>query len=107
MENKPIQVNMDAEIFVPRSYDRSVRYQIARFSIWDGFSMDTYRYHITPQSLSRAREQGLKVQHILHILAKSTRNIPPTLISALQRWESRSIEARFEKVTILRLKNHR
>ena len=59
-ESKPVLVNMDAEIIVPRSYDRSVRYQIARFSIWDGFGQDTFRYHITPQSLSLPRATRIK-----------------------------------------------
>ena len=64
---------------------------------------DEYRYHITPQSLSKAKEQGLKVEHLLPLLAKHSGGIPPVLIKALKRWEVNGTEARAETQVILKV----
>ena len=62
------------------------------------------RYRLTPGSLKRAREQGLKTDHLLGILRKhASTPIPPPFLRALQRWEANGVEARVETVTILRV----
>jgi hypothetical protein len=81
-----------------------VRYQVSRFCEWEERKEDIYRYRISTNSLTRAREQGLKVEHLLALLAKhSEAGIPPTLVKALKRWEVSGTEARLQTQIILKV----
>ena len=65
---------------------------------------DEYRYHLTPHSLTKAKEQGLKIGHLLALLAKnSDAGIPPVLVKALKRWEINGTEARAETQVVLKV----
>jgi hypothetical protein len=103
-ENAKIAVASNGSMSVPRLVPRAVRYQLARFCEWDAEKPDAYRYHLTPQSLSRAREQGLKVEHLLSLLARhADAGIPPVLLKALKRWDQSGTEARAEAQVILKV----
>jgi hypothetical protein len=102
-ENQPVIARSDAKIWVPRLAPRSVRYQVARFCVWDEEKEDGYTYIITPGSLVRAREGGLRVNQLLVLLRKYSETVPPTLSRALERWDERGVEARFQQAIILRL----
>lgn len=104
-EREKINLNSSGQIIVNRHLARTVRYQLSRFCNWEkGKNPDEYRYQITPSSLERAREQGLKISHLLGLLGKfATGEIPPSLSRALQRWEVNGTEARVERVSVLRL----
>ena len=115
------------KIVVPRFAPRTVRYQVARFCEWDDdgrvaagsryvpselpdhqrrieTKLDEYKYKITPQSLTKAKEQGLKVEQLLTLLAKhSDVGIPPVLVKALKRWEVTGTEARAETQIVLKV----
>jgi hypothetical protein len=81
-----------------------VRYQVSRFCEWEERKEDIYRYRISTNSLQRARSQGLKVEHLLVLLAKhSDAGIPPTLVKALKRWEVNGTEARLQTQIILKV----
>ena len=96
---------------------RAVRYQVARFCEWDDDGRvvalevprittkpEEYKYHITPHSLTKAIEQGLKVEQLLTLLAKhSDAGIPPVLVKALKRWEVNGTEARAETQIVLKV----
>ncbi len=102
---------------------RAVRYQVARFCEWDDEAQwsssraaayrdqgrtetkpEEYKYHITPHSLTKAKEQGLKVEQLLTLLAKhSDAGIPPVLVKALKRWEVNGTEARAETQIVLKV----
>ncbi|MBN1305963.1 MAG: helicase-associated domain-containing protein [Anaerolineales bacterium] len=98
-----IHVSSNGRISVPRLASRTARYLIARFCEWEEIRND-YHYHVTPASLVRAGKQGLKVEHLLALLAKHTSgNIPPVLITALKRWEQNGTEARVEPRLVLRV----
>ena len=57
-----------------------------------------------PSSLKKAGEQGLKVEHLLVLLAKySSGGIPPVLVKALKRWEANGTEARVQTQVVLRV----
>jgi hypothetical protein len=103
IENAKLHISSQGKITAPRLVPRAVRYQIARFCEWDDEKPDEYRYHITPRSLSRAKEQGLKIEHLLPLLAKHSGGIPPVLIKALKRWENNGTQARAETQVILRV----
>jgi hypothetical protein len=103
-ERGKITVTSNGKISIPRDVPRVVRYQVSRFCDWDGAKNDVYNYHLSTHSLREAKEQGLKVEQFLSLLAKHTNgNIPPSLIKALKRWEVNGTEARAESQVILRL----
>jgi len=102
-EKGKIAVTSSGKISVPRNTPRVVRYQVSRFCEWDEMKPDESRYRLSTHSLAKAREQGLKVEHLLPLLAKYSTGIPPSLIKALKRWEVSGTEARVETQTVLRL----
>jgi hypothetical protein len=103
-EDKKLHVSSQGWISVPRLAPRVVRYQVSRFCEWEVPKDDIYRYRISTNSLTKAKEQGLKVEHLLTLLAKhSEAGIPPTLIKALKRWEVNGAEARVQTQVILKV----
>lgn len=99
-----LKISSNGKISASRLTPRSVRYQIARFCEWDDEKPDEYRYHITPQSLTKAKQQGLKVEQLLTLLVKhSAAGIPPMLVKALKRWEVNGTEAVAETQVILKV----
>lgn len=102
-EEETLLVNSAAQVRAPRLVPRSIRYQIARFSEWEAPDREVYRYRITTASLERARQQGLTTQHLLTLLRKHALALPPALLKALERWETRGSEIRFEQVLLLRV----
>ncbi len=108
-EQDKFHVRSDGRISAPRLAPLSARYQIARFCTWEGARggvpghPPSFRYRLNPGSLVRARDQGLQVGHLAALLRKHAETVPPTLIAALERWETHGVEARLEAVTVLRL----
>ena len=103
-EDKKLLISSQGLISVPRLALRVVRYQVARFCEWEDPKEDIYRYRISTNSLTKAKEQGLKVEHLLSLLAKhSDAGIPPTVVKALKRWEVNGTEARVQTQVILKV----
>jgi hypothetical protein len=103
VETAKVQVSSDALLRVPGAAPRAVRYQVARFAAWEGEKNGVYTYRLTPGSLQRARLQELTVSQLLSLLRRHAALVPPNLSQALTRWEERGVEARLERVTVLRL----
>ncbi len=104
-EDETFLISSDARIRVLRLVPRGARYQLARFSEWESQDEQAYHYRLTPHSLERARDQGLRVVHLLALLRRYALAVPPSLTSALERWQEHGSEVRIERVTILRVKN--
>jgi hypothetical protein len=102
-ENGKISVGSNGKISIPRLAPRAARYLISRFCEWDEHKTDEYRYHVTPASLNKAKDQGLKVEHLLPLLAKHSAGIPPAFVKALKRWGVNGTEARMQKQVVLRV----
>ena len=103
-EDKKINISSQGLTAIPRFAPRVVRYQVSRFCEWDEPKEDIYRYRITTNSLNKAREQGLKVEHLLTLLSKhANAGIPPSLRKALKRWEVNGTEARVQNQVILKV----
>lgn len=103
-EKGKISVSSNGSIAVPREAARAVRYLVARFCAWEAEKAGVYRYRVTPASLKRARQQGLKVEHLLSLLAKHSEGaVPPAFIKALNRWEAKGSEARIETLTVIKV----
>ena len=103
-ENGKLNVTSNGRISAPRLMPRVARYQIARFCEWDDESDNEYRYRVTPASLTAARAQGLKPDHLAGVLRKyAAAPLPPPFVRALQRWEVNGSEARIEKLVVLKV----
>jgi hypothetical protein len=122
-EDAKLHISSQGKIIIPRFAPRTARYQVARFCEWDDEARrsssreaayrdqgrtetkpDEYKYRITPHSLTKAKEQGLKVEQLLALLAKhSDAGIPPVLVKALKRWEVNGTEARAETQVVLKV----
>ena len=99
-----ITSSSNGKISVSRFAPRAVRYQIARFCEWDEERPDTYQYNVSARSLKQAKEQGLKAEQLLSLLAKHTSgNVPPALVKSLKRWEVNGTEARVENPVVLKV----
>ena len=104
IEDKKLHVSSQGKISAPRLTPRVVRYQLARFCEWDEDKKDEYKYHITTNSLTKAKEQGLRAEHLLSLLVKhSDGGIPPSLVKALKRWEVNGTEARVQTQVVLKV----
>jgi hypothetical protein len=104
-ETEKLLVAADGRIKAGLRVPRPARYQVARFAAWEGVHAGIYHYRLTPASLRAARSQGLRVMHLLALLRRQARALPPTLAQALERWEERGSEARLEQVSVLRVKD--
>jgi hypothetical protein len=103
-EKGKIAVSSNGKISIPKNAPRVVRYQVSRFCEWEEPKEDTFRYHISTNSLTKAKEQGLKVEHLLALLRKHIdAGIPPSLVKALKRWEVNGTEARVQTQIILKV----
>lgn len=103
VENARVHMRSNGRVNVPILTPRAVRYQLARFCQWEEGNPHEYRYRLTPASLTRAREAGLRVSHLISLLNRHTDVIPPNILTALNRWEAGGTQVRLQEVTILKL----
>ena len=82
---------------------RYERFQLARVADWV-VTGDHFVYKLTPNSLERARQQGIPLARVLEFLLEaSDAAIPRSVEAALMRWEARGTEAWLEPALVLRL----
>ncbi len=104
VEDAQLHINMDGHMRVPALTPRAVRYQAARFGEWESRKGGQYVYRITDRSLSKAAEQGLRVNHLLGILKKhASGGIPPSFLQSLQHWEKLGLQTRLITATLLQV----
>jgi len=99
-----VSVASNGKIIIQRTASRAARYQISRFCEWDDQKTNGYQYHISTNSLERAKEQGLKTDQLLALLVKYTDNmVPPSFANALKRWEINGTEVRVQTQVTLKV----
>jgi len=101
-ELQKIHIRSDGRVSIPILAPRTIRYQLARFCYWEDENPHEYRYRFIPSSLKRAREQGLRIGHLLALLHRHADAIPPNIVTALNPWETRGSDAQIQKSMILR-----
>ncbi len=104
-EKGKLKLTSSGLISVPRLAPRALRYQVARFCIWEAETPEEYRYRIAPTGLERAAAQGLRPHQLLRLLRRhlDSEVIPPALVQSLERWESAGTQASIENAVLLRL----
>ncbi len=103
-EDKKLHVTSGGKITAPRFVPRVARYQVSRFCEWEEGKKGEYRYQLTPASMNKATQQGLKVEHLLALLKKyASGGIPPVLVRALKRWEDKGVEALIQTRVVLKV----
>lgn len=76
-------VNPDGIIEASRKISRYDRFQLARFTRWESAG-NTYSYRLTSESLRRAAEQGIQVQHVQAFLQRvATTPLPESVLTML------------------------
>ena len=101
-ESTPLILRPDFTVRVSpaRRYER---FQLARVADWV-VTGDHFVYKLTPNSLERARQQGIPLARVLEFLLEaSDAAIPRSVEAALMRWEARGTEAWLEPALVLRL----
>lgn len=99
-----IAVRADGEIRVARTADRSLRYQIARFTHWERADSGGYRYRLSAASLELAADRGLTAAHALSLLEQAAGDrLPVGVKRALERWDSNGAEAKLGRELVLQV----
>ena len=99
-----IKLDSYGKVVIPVQYSRTTRYQVSRFSEWQGKTKDGFIFYITPDSLQRAKSQGLTINHIIKILQSGLPHpFPPKLKIALENWEQYGTQAYFSNVILLNI----
>jgi hypothetical protein len=104
VEPAKIIASSDGQLHVSRLVPRSVRYQIARFSAWEGERDGIYFYRLKPATLESARQQGLRISQLLGLFRRHAQTVPPSLVKTLDRWDKFGTEVRLEQASILRVR---
>lgn len=104
VEEQSVTVRADGRLRMPPQTSRVGRYQLARFCEWQGYKDEFYRYRMTPASLEKAQKQGLRVEHLLALLARYAQAVPPSLVTALKRWDTQGSLARIDRLLVLRVR---
>ena len=103
-EDVKIIIDSYGKIILPLRFSRTMRYQISRFCDWIEKSKNGYEYHISPVSLQRAKEQGLKISQFLKIIQSTLpHQFPPKLKTALEKWEAHGTQAHFSNAVLLHI----
>lgn len=98
-----VQVRSKGLFKVSRYVDPKVRYQLGRFCDWITLKGDIYHYQLTPEGLTRAQSQNLDILHLLTLLKNHTEVLPPNIVTALERWGEKGVQAKIMPRVILRV----
>lgn len=98
----PATIAPDGSVLVPRLAPLAMRYQIARFTVWEDLDQEGWRFRLTPSALQAGRRQGLQLSQMRAVLEAATQKpLPPNLLRALARYDQRGCEARLERALLL------
>ncbi len=106
----PIVVQPDAVVLVPFNASRYERFQVARVAtpapLRSRALSQPFTYHLTPDSLARARDDGIQTERVLEFLREASgRAIPASVKRAIERWRENGLEARLYSTVILRVRD--
>jgi hypothetical protein len=100
----PLAIASDLTIRVPAAR-RYERFQLSRVARWER-SGDLYIYRLTPDSLTRARQQSIAPERVMAFLEQASGGkVPHNLRAVLQRWSQHGAEVRLERGILLRVRD--
>jgi Helicase conserved C-terminal domain len=98
-----IHPNATIDVAAARRYDR---FQLARIANLIDRRTDEFVYRLTPSSLTRAQSQKITPAKAIEFLAHTTgRELPPSVIKAIERWTKKGAEVKVERAVIVRVKD--
>jgi len=114
LEKKPVEyetheisdfvLQKDGTILLPINTQRELRYQIARFCIWEKAQHKHYRYKISPTAVKRAETQQISIGQIKILFQKYAKKpIPRNIIAALNRWDKNQSQISLERQIIIQV----
>lgn len=102
-----VHIGLDGVLAVPAGLAPYQRFRVARVTQWLGLEGDRYTYRLAPRALRRAHGQGVELGRIIDFLREvaAEPGLPPTVLTALQRWSRSGAEAGVQDMVVLRVKN--
>lgn len=101
------KISADGLLTIPRSASRTLRYQLARFCIWQGLEGDNYQFRLNANALESALSQGLQIGHVQALLAQlSGQALPLNLQQALDRYVRSGPDAVSRKMILVEVHHH-
>ena len=86
-ETSEYVVRTNGEILVPKTIQREIRYQIARFCIWENSQANHYRYKLSSTAIERAAAQNISINQVKTIIEKyGKKPIPKNILAAIENW---------------------
>jgi len=88
-EGVPIKVEANGVCKAPRAANRYERFQLARFTDWQGgvSQSEPYQYRLTAEGVARGRAQGLRPDQILAFLRRITGDaLPEAVARQVELW---------------------
>jgi len=96
-------IKADGRILAGRRVSRADRYQVARFTSWNGIANGAYRYQIDAEGIAAAGRQGITLDQIESFLRSAVGQLPEPVAAFLTTWRQGAASAvTIERVTILR-----
>ncbi len=102
-ESTLLKTSSDGQITASTHTPRLVRYQVARFCLWQKENHHEYIYQLSPESLKQAAAQGLKIAHLQTLLERYGETTPPSLTTALQHWDQQGRQVQIQPGVVLRV----
>lgn len=101
----PVEVQATGMFVVPMG-NHYERFQLSRIAEAVAATPTTYRYRLTPTSLSRARRQHIPLRRIIEFLSEATeRALPAALRKAIERAYRQSSQVKLTHTWVLRAKD--
>ncbi len=98
-----IHPNATIDVAAARRYDR---FQLARIANLIDRRADEFIYRLTPSSLTRAQSQKITPAKAIEFLAHAAgRELPPSVLKAIERWAKKGAEVKVERAVIVRVKD--
>jgi hypothetical protein len=97
------RVRPDATVEVAPTARRYDRFQLARVSEWVRAG-ESYLYRLAPDSLERARAQGITLERLVEFLRRAAgAPLPAPVTDALRRWAAQGVEVTLHDALVLRV----
>ncbi len=96
------RINADGRILLSNKTSRIFRYHTARYCDWGKIEKKQWEFRITPQSLQRARENGLTINSYIGMMRRiSGKGVPEKLLAAMVQWDQKHTQASIYQATLL------